>query len=120
MTCFPFRALTEPLYFANKVLNIYDINDYIIGTFMYECLYGNVPYIFRNYFQRNADVNDHNLRNVDDLYVPYGRLDIRKYSMKIAGPSLWNSLPSLVKNSETVHIFKKNMKHYLTDRKGYI
>ena len=36
MTCSPFRAHTEPLYFANKVLNIYDINDYIIGTFMYE------------------------------------------------------------------------------------
>ena len=119
MTCSPFRAHTEPLYFANKVLNIYDINDYIIGTFMYECLHGNIPDIFRNYFQRNADVHDHNLRNVNDLYVPYGRLDIRKFSVKIAGPNLWNSLPSSVKNSETVHIFKKNMRHYLTERKGY-
>ena len=50
MTCSPFRAHTEPLYFANKVPNIYDINDYIIGTFMYEYLYGNIPDIFRNYF----------------------------------------------------------------------
>ena len=74
---------------------------------------------FRNYFQRNADIHDHNLRNVNDLYVPYGRLDIRKFSVKIAGPNLWNSLPSSVKNSETVHIFKKNMRHYLTERKGY-
>ena len=52
MTCSPFRAHTEPLYFANKVLNIYDINDYIIGTFMYECLYGNILDIFRNYHQK--------------------------------------------------------------------
>ena len=86
---------------------------------MYECLHGNIPDIFRNYFQRNADVHDHNLRNVNDLYVPYGRLDIRKFSVKITGPNLWNSLPSSVKNSETVHIFKKNMRHYLTERKGY-
>ena len=108
MTCSPFRAHKEPLYFANKVLNIYDINDYIIDTFMYECLYGNIPDMFRNYFQRNADVHDHNLRNVNDLYVPYGRLDIRKqFSRKIAGPNLWNSLPSSVKNSETVHTFRK-------------
>ena len=105
MTCTPFRAHAEPLYFANKVLNIYVINDYIIGTFMYECLYGNIPDIFRNYFQRNADVHDHNLRNVNDLNVPYGRLDIRKFMIKIAGPNLWNSLPSSVKNSETVHLF---------------
>ena len=84
MTCSPFRADTEPLYFANKVLNIYDINDYIIGIFMYECLHGNIPDIFRNYFQRNTDVHDHNLRNVNDL--PYGRLDIRKFSKKSQDP----------------------------------
>ena len=104
-----------PLYFGNKILNVYDINDYIIGTFMYKCLYGNIPDIFRNYFQRNDDVHDHNLRNVNDLYVPNGRLDIKKFSIKIAGSNLWNSLPSFVKNSETVHIFKKNMTHYLTE-----
>ena len=46
---------------ANKILNVCDINDYIIGTFMYECLYVNISDIFRSYFQRNADVHDHNL-----------------------------------------------------------
>ena len=110
MTCYPFRAHTEPLYFAKKLQNIHDINDYIIATFMYECLYGNIPDIFRNYFQRNSDVHDHNIRNVNDLYVPYGQLDIRKFSKTIAGPNLRNSLTSSVKNSETVHIFKKNMR----------
>ena len=47
-----------------------------MGTLMYKCLYGNIPDIFRNYFQRTVKVHDHNLRNVNDLYVPYGRLDI--------------------------------------------
>ena len=107
MACSPFRAHAEPLYFANKILNVYYINDYIIGTFMYECLYGSIPDIFRNCFQRNADVHDHNIRNVNDLYVPYGRLGIRKFNIKIARPNWWNSLPSFVKNSETVHIFTK-------------
>ena len=116
ITCSPFRAHTEPLYFANKILKVCDINDYIVGTFMYECLYGNIPDIFRSYFQRNADVHDHNLRNANDLHVPYGRLDIRKFSIKIAGANLWNSLPLFVKNSQSVHIFKKNMRHYLTER----
>ena len=114
------RAHTEPLYFANKILNVSDINVYIIGIFMYECLYGHIPDIFRNYFQRNVDVHGHNLRNANDLYVPYGRLDIRKFSIKIAGANLCNSLPSLVKNSQSIHIFKKNMRHYLIGRKIYI
>ena len=98
ITCSPFRAHTGPLYFANKILNVYYINDYIIGSFVYECLYGNIPELFRNYFQRNADVHDHNQGNTNDFYVPYGRLDIRKFSIKIAGANLWNSLPSFVKN----------------------
>ena len=112
ITCSPFRAHTEPLYFANKILNVSDINYYIIGIFMYECLYGNIPDIFRNYFQWNADVHDHNLRNANDLYVPYGRLDISKFNIKIAGANFWNSLPSLVENSQSIHILKKNMRHY--------
>ena len=120
ITCSPFRAHTEPLYSADKFLNVSDINYYIIGIFMYECLYGNIPDIFRNYFQRNAAVHDHNLLNANDLCVPYGRLDIRKFSIKIAGANLWNSPPSLVKNSQSIHIFKKNMRHYLIERKRYI
>ena len=50
ITCSPFRAHTEPLYFANKILKVSDVKYYIIGIFMYECLYGNIPDIFRNYF----------------------------------------------------------------------
>ena len=112
ITCSPFRAHTEPLYFENKILNVSDISDYTIGIFLYECLYGNIPDIFRNYFQRNVDVHDHNHRNANDLYVPYGRLDIKKLSIKIAGANLWNSPPSFVKNSQSIHILKKNMRHY--------
>ena len=69
ITCSPFRAHTEPLYFANKFFNVSAISDYIIGIFMYECLHGNIPGIFRNYFQRNAGVHDHNLRNANDIYT---------------------------------------------------
>ena len=107
ITCSPFRAHTELLYFANNILKVCDINDYIVGTFTYECLYDNIPDISRSYFQRNADVHDHNLRNANDLHVPYGRLDSRKFSIKITGANLWNSLPLFVKNSQSVHIFQK-------------
>ena len=84
ITCSPFRAHTEPLYFANKILNVSDINDYTIGIFMCECLHGNIPDVFRHYYQLNADVNDHNLRNANYFYIPCGRLDLRKFSIKIA------------------------------------
>ena len=80
----PHRALI----FKKKILNVCDISEYIIGTFMYECLNGNITDIFRNYFQRNAAVHDYNLRNANDLHVPYERLDIRKFRIKVTGANL--------------------------------
>ena len=117
VTCSPFRAHTEPLFFANRILNVTDINDYTIGTFMYEYIDGNVTDIFNNYFQRNRDIHGLNIRNADDLHVPYSRLDVRKFSIKIAGPNLWNSIPLYIKNSTSTNLFKRNMRAYLLDRK---
>ena len=52
ITCSPFRAHTEPLFFANRILNLVDINDYIIGTFMYKYMHGNVTDIYNNFFPK--------------------------------------------------------------------
>ena len=116
MTCPPFRDHTEPLYFANKSLNVCDINDYIIGTLMYECLYGNISGIFINYFQRNADAHDDNLRNANDLHVPYERLDIRKFISKSQWRICGIISPHLLK-THSHFISLKNMRHYLTDKR---
>ena len=107
ITCSPFRAHTDPLFFANRILNLVDINYYIIGTFMYEYMHGNVTIIYNNFFQRNRDIHGLNIRNADDLHVPYGRLDVRKFSIKIAGANQWNSIPLNIKNSTPIELFKK-------------
>ena len=107
ITCSPFRAHTEPSYFANKILNVSDISDYIIGIFLYECLYGNIPDLFRNYFQRNVDVHDHNLRNANDLYVPYGRLDIKNLVSKLQGQIYGILLHRLLKTHNQFTYWRK-------------
>ena len=84
---------------------------------MYEYIYGNVTDIFNNYFQSNTDIHGLDIRNADDLHVPYGRFDVRKFSIKIAGPKLWNSIPLYIKNSTTINLFKRNMRAFLLHRK---
>ena len=34
----PYRAHAEPLFYANKILTVFDINVYMSGVFMYKCL----------------------------------------------------------------------------------
>ena len=117
VTYSPYRAQTEPLCIANRILNVADINDYMIGIFMYNYMDGNVRNAFQNFFHINRNIHDYELRDADDIQVPYGRLDIRRFSIIIAGANLWNSLPVYVKNASTIHLFKRCLKNYLLDKK---
>ena len=116
ITCSPYRAHTDPLFLANRLFNVNGINDYVIGIFMYNYLLGDTPIVFAVYFIRNRDIHHHETRGSVDLNVPYGRLDIRKFSLKISGAKLWNSLPGYVKESNYLVSFKKQLKNYLIDR----
>ena len=98
VTCSPFRAHTEPLIVANRILNVYDISAYVTGTLMYEYMCGDAPSSLHDFFQTNSAVHSHDTRFSNHIHVPYGRLDIRRFSFKISGGNLWNSLPDMLKN----------------------
>ena len=77
---------------------------------MYQFVNGNLPDIFYGFLVRNRDRNVHqyNVRNADELYVPYARLDVKKFSLKIFGAKLWNVLPTYIKESSSFDMFKQN------------
>ena len=60
-------------------------------------------------------MHQYNVHNADELYVPNARLDIRKFSIMIAGAKLWNVLPNYIKESSSVDVFKQNWRNYLID-----
>ena len=97
ITCSPFRAHTEPLMFANRLMSLSNINFYMTCIFVYQCLDGCAPDIFNDFCASNRNVHDHETRQACDLHVPYGRLDIRRNSMKIHGANMWNSIPENIK-----------------------
>ena len=113
----PYRAHTEPLFHANRILTVYDLNVNIVGMFMYKCLFEPGTDVFATYFYTNCDIHGKETRNADALYVTYGRLDIRRSSIKIHGSDLWNTLPPYVQNSDSSNVFKLRLRNYLIDRK---
>ena len=117
VTCSPVRAHTEPLIVANRILNVYDISAHVTGTLMYEYMCGDAPRSLHDFFQTNSDVHFHDTRFSNHIHVPYGRLDIRRFSFKISGGNLWNSLPDMLKKSNTIHLLKRNFRNYLFDKK---
>ena len=84
---------------------------------MYEYMCGDAPSSLHDFFQTNSDVHSHDTRFSNHIHVLYGRLDIRRFSFNISGANLWNSLPDMLKKSNTIHLFKRNFRNYLFDKK---
>ena len=84
---------------------------------MFKSQNGDLPEIFYNYYQTHIDVHGRETRNADALYVPYGRLDIKKTSVRIYGADVWNSIRNYIQRSESITIFKHRLRCYLIDRK---
>ena len=104
-----YRAHTEPLMLANRLLSLQDINLYVIGIFIYNYVTQTLPHIFENYFQQNKDVHEINTRQANDFHVTFSRLQVRKFSIKIHGSEVWNSFPTYIKISISVMDFKKKL-----------
>ena len=113
----PYRAHTEPLFLANQILNVHDINVYNVGIFMYNTINSVVPTLFTSFFQQNVYFHRYNTRRAYDLHVPLGKTNVRKFSIRINGAMVWNTLPESVRESQSLMVFKKSLRKYLNDRK---
>ena len=60
----------------------------------------------RRFYQTRAVTNN-------DLIVPRAYLSIYKSSVAFNGPTLWNSLPSHIKEADSLYNFKNSYKTYL-------
>ena len=87
----PYLAHTEPLMKEFKLLNISSINEYDRALFSHKFVNSQLPGNFDNYFINNHEFHNYDTRSREDMRIPNSRLDIRKQTIRNAGPALWNS-----------------------------
>ena len=61
---------TELLYNKSGLINLNDINLYLVGLFMHEIHQGNLPDVFGEYFVNNHHIHNHNTKISSRLHVP--------------------------------------------------
>ena len=74
---------------------------------MFKTIRGDVPEYYRSSFTFASDIHARLLRSSStfQLYTPKPHLEIYRNTFVFSGSSVWNSLPSYIHNSNSVHHF---------------
>ena len=102
------NAHVDPLFLKYKILNVNDMVDYSLGTFMYKYTYNMSPYSFENFFQKLPN-HDRNL-NFRTEMIKSGSL---KFFPSHTLPNFWNSLCLEMKRINSFPVFKKHLAIHL-------
>jgi len=120
------NAHTEPLFKSKNILPLFDLLKFCKLKFMFDVVHKISPIALHDTFIRNVDyrravLNDNNilyhpLRNDDDFFVPFSRLDQVSLFPNISIPKLWNDLPAeLILIGNRIHFQKELKKFYLSN-----
>ena len=108
-------AHTKPFFKSLNLLNLNNIYKFQILIFMYKSSKKLLPSIFDDYFTNISTIHNYDTRVSAGLYVPFAHYNIRQRSLRVRGPSLWNELPILLRNANSINIFKSKLKKYLIE-----
>jgi len=103
----PYLSTDDKLKAAN-ILPLRRQFEFNISLLMYKLLHGLAP-SYLNAFLTKAPER----YGSDNYLLPRTRIDLFKASFSFAGTSMWNSLPSDVKNCKSLFTFKSSLRKYM-------
>ena len=125
---------TNPIFRELEILKVDDVFRLHVSKFIYSCLSFNTPRIFFDWFIMTHTVHNYNtvssttinmknyfeIENVSEtniLHTKGSRLvNYGAKLLKVAGPLLWNSLPTNIRDAESVPSLKFLLKKFLIDK----
>ena len=110
-----FSAHSAPLFSQLNLLNIYSIYKYNLATYMFRIQNNLLPALGHHQFVVNSAIHEYGTRKKDDLKLPYCRTNLRQNTICFQGPKLWNNLPSDIKQTRSLNIFKRGIRQLVID-----
>ena len=107
------REHSGPYFLKYKLLNIHQIRSLQIGEFIYRLKNGLLPLVFNNYLQVGSDFHTHNTRNSASYRSVRINSNIRLFTIKSFGVTLWNSIPESIRNFPNFRVFKKLYRSFI-------
>ena len=113
-----FAAPSAPIFHSLRILKLEDMIHFNILTFAYKAINKLSPACFHNFFTPNSSVHRFGTRQVTrgDLFKSLKNTTL--YGLKTIqyfGSKLWNTLPLFIRVSNSVLIFRSNLKTFFID-----
>ena len=117
LTSSNYNAHTEPLFKELGILPLPSLCSYFKVQFMQKFTQGFLPESFNNVWVTNrirrADQDHIELRNDNDLFIPYARLTSTEKLPLVAFPKIWSAFPDeRIKFIRNVPEFNMELKNY--------
>lgn len=101
------NAHTKPLFLNTRILPVDKLNDLQVACFMYRAMHNLLPKYFCSMFVPNYSFHPHNTRTKENIHSVFHRLNLRKHTIIVHGPTIWNSIGTNIRKSFTIHMFKR-------------
>ena len=110
------RTPSDPLFKRLRILNVYNLHDLSISTFMFDLVNGNLPHILIEY----CDIIEHSYstRQKEDgqLRLPKLRTTQGQFSLSFVGSEFWNRLPVDVRLTRSRNRFRNSVTSHLLNK----
>jgi len=94
-----------------NLLSIKQLYQLDLAVLMFKYHNHSLPLEFSNIFKiRFLKVQT---RSSSNIIMPSLKNAVSQQSIKFSGPKRWNRIPNDIKNSKSINLFRKKMKHYL-------
>ena len=101
-------------YAYNKnILNVNQLMTFDRAPMTFKIVNQLCPEGLQNKFIERSALSKYNTRNMKDLHVQKLILEHKKKSFLYTGPKAWNSIPQLIRDTESVVRLKKDLKSHL-------
>ena len=93
--------------YNKKILNVNQLITFDRAVMTFKSVNQLCPEGLQNKFIERSALSKYNTRNMKDLHVQKLKLEYTKKSVSYTGPKAWNSIPQLIRDTESIVRFKK-------------
>ena len=99
--------------YNKNILNVNQLMTFDRAVMTFKIVNQLCPEGLHNKFIGRSALSRYNTRNIKDLHVQKLKLEHTKKRFLYTGPKAWNSIPQLIRDTESVVRFKKDLKCHL-------